>query len=136
MFATLLNRIRILEEHPQARFDKVERTEIIISVVSYLNQLLNIRQGSAPAALGFGLPDLTDIPTELGAGRMEALQREIQGVIARYEPRLRNVEIKMLSEEDAKRGEFKFKLFADITDGTQAKMNLTIDSLGQVNISS
>ncbi len=136
MFATLLNRIRILEEHPEARLDKVDRTEIIQSVIGYLNQLLNIRQGSAPAAQGFGLPDLTDIPTELGDGRIEALQREIQEVISRYEPRLRNVEIKMLSEEDARRGEFQFKLYADISDGTQTKMNLTIDSLGQVNITS
>lgn len=136
MFATLLDRLRILEENPQARFDRVEKSEVVSSVVSYLNKLMNIRQGSAPAAMDFGLPDMTDIPSEVDSDRILGLQRELQRIIAKYEPRLTNVEVRMLSEEDAKRGELKFKLFADMADGMHAKMNLTIDSWGQVNISS
>lgn len=136
MYASLLDRMRILEENPQARFEKTEHHEIVNAILKNLNRLLNIRQGSSASAIDYGLPDLTDIPTEVNSERTKNLQRQLEEIMLNFEPRLKNIRVRMISEEEARKGEIKFNLQADISDGSKAKMNLTIDSWGQVSVTS
>jgi len=86
---------RIAASGPSARTsDEVE------SVVEHLRALLNARCGQAPAASSFGLPDFTDLMHGLPSS-LPLLQRAIRDSILEYEPRLKNVGVRHVPDEDA-----------------------------------
>jgi type VI secretion system protein len=70
------------------------------SIIEHLRVLLNARRGQAPAASDFGLPDFTDLVHGVPAS-LPALQRAIRDTIAEFEPRLKNVSVRHIADEDA-----------------------------------
>ena len=70
------------------------------AVMDQLHKLLNTRQGSALTVPDYGLVELSelihDFPEALGI-----MQRNIKNTILKYEPRLKNVQVRVIeSEED------------------------------------
>ncbi len=65
------------------------------SVLEHLRALLNTRRGDSPAAPDFGLMDLTDALHEM-PDSIPAIQQSIRNTILAYEPRLRNVSIRLV----------------------------------------
>ena len=67
------------------------------SVLANLRRLLNSRPGIAPALPEYGIPDLSDVAYSMpdSAGRM---RNAIRMAIERYEPRLRRVAVKYVSD--------------------------------------
>jgi type VI secretion system protein len=68
-------------------------------VIRHLQRLLNTRQGSAPIAEDYGIPDLTHFMQRVPetAGDMENAIRE---VIEKYEPRLMSVRVRYVPLEE------------------------------------
>jgi type VI secretion system protein len=64
-----------------------DRTELIASIADNLRQILNTRQGSAPAQLDLGIPAPCEIVMAIPHS-IDTLKRTIIEVISKYEPRL------------------------------------------------
>lgn len=69
------------------------------SVLRNLERLLNSRHGSAPTCLDYGIPSLEDV-MHGGADSLRDLTAEIKRSIENYEPRLRNVRVRLVPKGD------------------------------------
>ena len=71
----------------------------IDSIVEHLRALLNTRQGEAASVPDFGIMDFTDLVHAFPEG-IAVLQRSIRATILQFEPRLKNVTVRHVREED------------------------------------
>jgi type VI secretion system protein len=69
------------------------------SIHRNLQRVLNSRQGHALAALDYGSPDLTDLPSTVHESTRE-VEEAIRDTIEKYEPRLRDVEVSFSQEHE------------------------------------
>jgi len=93
----LLERIRSFEKNPiQRKIDDPKR--VIRSIVNHLQKILNIRTGSVMIADDFGLPDFTDLLITYPESQKD-IERSIENMIRRYEPRLIDVKVKFIPSE-------------------------------------
>lgn len=70
------------------------------SIVEHLRRLLNTRIGSASIAADYGVPDLTNVIGNEYSQMVADLKQNIQQVIMKYEPRLKDVQIQIESDRD------------------------------------
>lgn len=70
------------------------------SIVEHLRALLNTRQGESPAVPEFGVVDFTDLVHNFPEA-IQMLQRCIRATILQFEPRLKNVVIQHVRDEEA-----------------------------------
>lgn len=78
----------------------VDSKSVLDSVQRHLLLLLNTQRGSAQIANDYGIPDFFSL---LGMGDVEALRRLevlLEDVIGKYEPRLRDIEVKVVNKDD------------------------------------
>ncbi len=88
----LLERLRAVEDNPGWRGESDPKTAVF-SVLDHLAKILNTRQGSAPIAEDYGMPDFTSIAVSYGADALPDIERALSGVIGKYEPRLTSVKV-------------------------------------------
>ena len=69
------------------------------SVLNYLRKMLNVRQGSVATLPDFGMPDLNDLFAQYPDPVM-VLKRTIKDLIENYEPRLKQVVVRYVLDED------------------------------------
>ncbi len=69
------------------------------SIVEHLKALLNTRQGEAPAVPDFGVVDFTDLVHNFPEA-IQTLQRCIRTTILQYEPRLKNVVVQQVRDDE------------------------------------
>lgn len=82
-----------------ASSDPSRSVDEIHSIVGNLRALLNTRLGDAMSSRGFGVVDFVDLVHEFpGAGQV--IQRSIRNTIAEFEPRLRNVRVRLVQSGD------------------------------------
>ena len=91
----LFERARLLEDSPLSR-DTVHEEQLRESVLQHLSRLLNTRKGSVLMDADFGMPDFTNMTVN----RMPSLASAIQEMIARYEPRLAEVEVSFTEDQE------------------------------------
>lgn len=96
----LLERIRRLEKNPSRRITE-DPNEMIHSVQEHLQCLLNTRQGSAPIADDYGIPDFTNLMTGFDESK-RSVEQTIRNTILTYEPRLQGVRVTLLQQDDDK----------------------------------
>lgn len=65
----------------------------------------------AKSVVAYGLPDMTSLPATDEADR-DNLARVLEGVIARYEPRLKGVRVTLLQDADESQLQVKFQIEA------------------------
>ncbi len=75
------------------------RDDVSTAVVEHLKVLLNTRHGESPAALGYGIPDFSDVVHAFPMA-IQVLQRAIRETILEYEPRLRQVQVRHIPTDD------------------------------------
>ncbi len=73
--------------------------DIAEAIAAHLRVLLNTRQGDAATAPSFGLIDFTDFVHSL-PGSIPSLQAAIRSSILEFEPRLKNVTVRYLTETE------------------------------------
>lgn len=95
----LLERIRRLDEK-QDRRQVSDPSLLSDSVTSHLIQILNSRQGGCQSAPDLGVPDFTHLSASPEAPDMQAMERTIEQVIERYEPRMKNVRMRFKERVD------------------------------------
>lgn len=88
----LLERLRAIEQDPDWRGESDPKAAVA-SVLGHLGKILNTRQGSAPIAPDFGVPDFTAIASSFGLDSVPEIEGAITGVIKKYEPRLTDVQV-------------------------------------------
>lgn len=114
----LLERLRAVELNPDLRGES-DPTVAIQSVLSHVVKILNTRQGSAPIAQDFGVPDFTSIASTFGPDSVSQVEEAIIQVIQKYEPRLTGVQVVFDPQPD-KPFALAFKLVAQLAaDGQQ-----------------
>jgi type VI secretion system protein len=69
------------------------------SVLNNLRKMLNVRQGSVSTLPDFGMPDLNDLYAQY-PDPIIVLRRIIKELIENYEPRLTQVIVRYVSDED------------------------------------
>ncbi len=132
----LLERIREAETGQETILGSVDSQAVMNSVQRHLMLLLNTQKGSVPIADDYGVPDFFSL---LGMGDVEAitkLERMIENVISKYEPRLRNVSIHVTN-----RNELGSHLHMQITaslnvgkDDLQVSFDTVLDSGGRFRV--
>lgn len=70
------------------------------SIVEHLRALLNTRQGEAPTVPDFGVVDFTDLVHNFPEA-IQTLQRCIRTTILQFEPRLKNVVVQHVRDDEA-----------------------------------
>src|SRR5262245_49209444 len=89
----LLTRIAARRSSDTAPIDEVD------SIVAHLHDLLNTRQGEAATVTDFGVVDFADIVHQF-PDAIATLQRVIRATVMRYEPRLKNIAVRHLRDDD------------------------------------
>ena len=84
------------ESHYSIRLDEAV---LVDSVLEHLQKLLNIRQGSVEMLPDYGLPDFNDLSHKFPYAINE-IQRMIRDCIRKYEPRLTQVRVTHVQDED------------------------------------
>jgi type VI secretion system protein len=106
-------------------------------VTGHLQRLLNTHQGSVPIAGDYGVPDITNAPGEGFLEATQRIERTLQQVIMKYEPRLTNVRMSLLSEkEDVLNLRFKMEGVLVPDRSTRVVFETVVSSDGKVNVSS
>ena len=119
----LLERIRSFEKDPiQRKIDNPKR--VINSIINHLQKILNIRTGSVMIADDFGLPDFTDLLITYPESQND-IERSIENMIKRYEPRLIDVKVKFIPSEEQTFA-LRFKITAKLV--TLNQKLLTVES--------
>jgi type VI secretion system protein len=116
----LLDRIRNREENAWKGAAAGRNSGYVTeSVVSHLQRLLNSRQGTTLMDKGYGMPDITDISTTY-PGSVVKVELMIQNTIERYEPRLKNVEVRF-SFQDTNDYSINFEISATLETENRMK---------------
>jgi len=74
------------------------RAEPTEEIIQHLRVLLNTRKGEAAAAAGFGVMDINDLVHGFPAA-IERLQASLRETIQEFEPRLKNVIVQHVPDE-------------------------------------
>jgi len=130
----LLERIYNLENPESQVGTGISRA--ISSVLNHLNLLLNTRKGSVLLDLEFGIPDLTNFPSESMETMGQKMATEIQHFISKYEPRLTRV--KIIYETNPRQElslHFRLEGFLKEKGNIPITFETWIDPNGQVKIS-
>lgn len=71
----------------------------VASIGSYLDRILNTKQGNSLCNPDLGMPDITNF-AQYGGAEVEALETSMSETISRFEPRLRDVEVRYMPEKN------------------------------------
>jgi type VI secretion system protein len=70
------------------------------SIVNHLRALLNTRAGESPSSPDFGVVDFTDLVHNFPEA-IQTLQRSIRATLLQYEPRMKNVVVQHVRDDEA-----------------------------------
>lgn len=119
-----------MDKEPLRNFDK-DRA-IVQSIQDHLTRLLNARQGALSHLPDYGLPDLTAAYGNLPY-TTKYLQSAIQDCIAKYEPRIAEVEVIELPEDRAK-GLVILEIRATLCDGRKTRFETLLKREGYATV--
>ena len=128
------------QELPNLNDRRTPEDLVKASIQRYLSRLLNVRRGSVPVDVEYGLSDMSNIAGSFAVGYVSDIQREILIQIDRYEKRLSNPTIQQVVEErEVITLKFILKGQIDLSVGStevikELSMFLRIDSAGQVRV--
>jgi type VI secretion system protein len=102
------------------------------SIAAHLRVLFGSRAGAAACAPELGRPDLTDLVHTWPAG-VRAIERALELLVARYEPRLEDVRVRALTSADPLSLSFQVR---GRSAGRAHRFLTEIDALGRCTVRS
>jgi len=111
---------RLAGDGPAGRLD--DHTRLRQSILRNLRDVLNTRQGNAPAQPDLGTPPPNELVQDYPAC-IPRLQKSIAEGIAKYEPRLANVRVVHLPEPGSL--SLQFQITAMLADGSRTPMSFS-----------
>ena len=116
----LLERVRMIDRDPD-NAPGADLRALMDSIRDHLVEILNSRRGCSESAPDFGLPDFVVIGGGDGPDGIRDLERELRDLVAKYEPRLRGVEVQRMGDEPVC-GRLMFSLSGTLElDGGQSR---------------
>lgn len=112
-----------------APLDEVE------SILAHLRVLLNTRRGDCVTAPEFGIVDFADVVHEFPGG-IQHLARSMRATILLHEPRLKNVAVRYVPDEEALT--LRFEITAQLARGRTTRtlhLATTMRAGGRVDVS-
>lgn len=88
-----------------------EQNQVILSVLDNMQRILNCRAGTLAHLPDYGLPDLTKILQGM-PGTAHQLLQIFSGVLLKYEPRLKSINVNLLDQEIP--GELRYAIDAEL----------------------
>lgn len=82
-----------------ARREAVETSAVLDDVLRHLAELFNVRQGSVPTRPDYGMVDINDMIHRF-PDAIDVMRSEIRQQIENFEPRLRDVAVRHIANED------------------------------------
>ncbi len=95
----LLERISSLEDSG-GRTSEGDVEVLKDSIIGHLQRILNTRQGSVPIREDFGVPDFTNVAGSIATGSTREIEKSINEVIEKYEPRVKSPRISFKAQQD------------------------------------
>ncbi len=131
----LLERIRNIEKTPEARIER-NLTRMVNSIINHLQRLLNTHHGSTLIANDYGIPDIINTHGESMTEMTQRLERTLQEVIMKYEPRLMSVKVKLISEkEDVLALRFKLEAVLVTDKSIPVVLETVVSTEGKIDVS-
>jgi len=91
---------RLADPRPDApRTTQKDNSQLVSSILDHLGRMLNTRRGNAPVAPEYGIPDLVDLIHSFPES-IRTMEKAIRATIENYEPRLTNVRVRHVGQED------------------------------------
>lgn len=72
---------------------------MVRSIQEHLQRILNTRQGNAPIAEDYGVPDFTHFMNVFSDSK-RSMERRVRQTIQKYEPRLKGIRVGFFPRED------------------------------------
>ena len=116
------------------RLGGAARPDARTSILANLALILNSRGDAAQSAEDFGVIDLIDIVHDFPLAG-DQLQRSIRDTLARYEPRLRNLTVRLVPSGDPLRLSFEITArYSDRGETGTLRLRTELDSSGWASV--
>jgi type VI secretion system protein len=96
---SLLRRLERAADPTSAGRSRFRGEDLEASVVDHISRLLNTRQGSALTVPDYGVIELSELLHDFPDAK-GLMQRCIKATVAKYEPRLKNVQVRVIEAEE------------------------------------
>ncbi len=96
----LLERIRYVERNAGKRNIDYLSENDKISIIKYINKLLNIKKGNLITDKNLGMPDFTDFIYNYPEC-IRDIKKSVKSIIAAYEPRIKDVKVDFISKDES-----------------------------------
>jgi len=130
----LLERLRQWQNNPGERARDHAGTRVK-SVVKHLQLLLNSRVGTTLMDGQFGLPDLSDLKVTY-PDSVQDMEKTISRTIETYEPRLSEVDVNFVFQDDRTLRVF-FRIDATLNTGEEGReivLESSVDTFGKMTV--
>jgi type VI secretion system protein len=111
--------------HDSGKRKQIHSGDHVKSVVDHLKKLLNSRQGTTLMDTAFGMPDFTDLRATF-PDSVRDIERSIAQTIEHYEPRLKQVDVDFMDQDERNLTLF-FQIRA-ILESDEAPFNIYLES--------
>lgn len=129
----LLERLQTWEKEPTRR-GREDPRRMVDSILRHLKRILNTKQGNAPIAEDYGIPDFSEFMNALPRSVGE-IERSIRLAIQKYEPRLTGVRVNFIPQEED-RLSLRFQIVARLATESRNPIYIetVVDSDGKIEI--
>jgi type VI secretion system protein len=103
------------------------------SIRNHLKMLLNSRSGSVYFLPDYGLPDISEIYQNMPES-LNRLARKIEKAIRKYEPRLKNVRVRLINKEEEDRFRATYLVESEINPEGQITFQTRLNANGEIEI--
>ncbi len=118
-----------------AKITGSDTSDTIHSIVSHLQVLLNTRKGDAICAPEFGVVDFVDIVHSF-PGSIQQLVKSIRATILEFEPRLKNVNVRHIPDQDSLTLQFEISAqLANDRSNRMLRVSTTVRPGGRMDVS-
>jgi type VI secretion system protein len=119
---------RLTAPDPSRPIDDVQ------SILGNLRAILNTRVGDSLSAAGFGIIDLADLVHNFPNAAL-IMERSIRATVSEYEPRLKNVRVRLLPSDDPLK--LVFEIAARLAGGKHqglVRVRTEVEPTGRVHV--
>ena len=109
----LLERVAHMERDASYRPDVLNADVELRSILTYIQNILSTKQGSAIISYDFGIPDVTNFHDKSYGQYIKDMEDSLIGTIIKFEPRLTNVKV-IYDEQAEKTTMMHFKIQAQL----------------------
>ncbi len=134
-----MKRLRSNADAVAAGRTRYRADDVEAEVAKHLQEMLNTRAGASLSAPEYGMVEISDMLHDF-PDAMGVMQRAIKNSITKYEPRLRNVQVRLVQpDEDEQQLYVHFEISAQLVhpngDRQPVRFSTSVDESSNVRVS-